>query len=584
MSKAAHFKVDPKLAELLGETYRSIEEATKELIDNSYDADAEHVTIQLPQELTPFPKIVISDDGSGMKEKEIRTEYLNIANSRTSRKGSISINLKRRVKGRKGIGKFAGLMVAGQMTIETFAAGKQTTIVINKNDLAKAGYDLDKVPLPITVNDCPPKKHGTTITLEGLNQNLYFPNPDKLKELLMRDYGREQDFAITINNEDIGVLDLIGKSYSERIILADGKEATLQYTITPTPVKNSGIALRVNNKIIGKPQNFLMEDEVIPKKLQNRVYGELICDGLEDDITADFGAIIENSKLFESVAKTTTEKLKKSVDEVFTTDMKMARARYQRKINSELEKLPEYKQPFAKKALFKVLEKFYGETEERINTVISVTVSAMEKDHYWDIIQSIQDTRDGDIENFADALSEFGLLEMSIITSQALNRLRFLDEISLLISNQRTLERTVHKAFENNTWLLGDDYSVIFSDTGMKKAISDVLGKIYQGDNPNDRPDLLFGRTLSRKLCLIEFKRPDFTLNRETENQAVQYRDDLNVYFHNQKIEIILLGGKVKQNISSHNEQSDVLYRTYIDIISSARQKIQWLINELKKG
>ncbi|HTN35558.1 MAG TPA: hypothetical protein VL053_00700, partial [Arachidicoccus sp.] len=108
--------------------------------------------------------------------------------------------------------------------------------------------------------------------------------------------------------------------------------------------------------------------------------------------------------------------------------------------------------------------------------------------------------------------------------------------------------------------------------------------KIYQGDNPNDRPDLLFGRTLSRKLCLIEFKRPDFTLNRETENQAVQYRDDLNVYFHNQKIEIILLGGKVKQNISSHNEQSDVLYRTYIDIISSARQKIQWLINELKKG
>jgi len=40
MSKSAHFKVDPKLAELLGETYRSIEEATKELIDNAYDADA----------------------------------------------------------------------------------------------------------------------------------------------------------------------------------------------------------------------------------------------------------------------------------------------------------------------------------------------------------------------------------------------------------------------------------------------------------------------------------------------------------------------------------------------------------------
>ena len=36
MAKNAHFKVDPKLAELLGETYRSVEEAVKELIDNSY--------------------------------------------------------------------------------------------------------------------------------------------------------------------------------------------------------------------------------------------------------------------------------------------------------------------------------------------------------------------------------------------------------------------------------------------------------------------------------------------------------------------------------------------------------------------
>src|SRR5690606_37833521 len=109
MSKSAHFKVDPKLAELLGETYRSVEEATKELIDNSYDADSESVSIFLPGELTPDPIIIIKDNGSGMKENELRNDYLNIANSRTSRKGGISTLKKRKVKGRKGIGKFAGL-------------------------------------------------------------------------------------------------------------------------------------------------------------------------------------------------------------------------------------------------------------------------------------------------------------------------------------------------------------------------------------------------------------------------------------------------------------------------------------------
>jgi hypothetical protein len=582
MSKIANFKVDPKLAELLGETYRSIEEATKELIDNSYDADSENVSIILPDDFSPEPKITIKDDGSGMKEKEVRNEYLNIANSRTSRKGGISFLKKRKVKGRKGIGKFAGLMVATQMKLETYAAGKKTTIVINKDELAKAGYDIEKVPLPIFVEDCEENKHGTIITLEGLSQNFNYPNPERLKELLIRDYGREIDFNLTINGENIGVLDLQGKSYSERIELPDGKMATLNYTITEKPVKQAGIAIRVNNKIIGRPQNFLVEDEVIPKKLQNRVYGELVCDDLEEDLTADFGAVIDNSKLYEKVTKETTEKLKYSVDEVFVTDMKMARARYQRKINKELEKLPEYKQPFAKKALYKVLEKFYGETEERINTIISVTVSAMEKDHYWDIIQNIQDTRDGDIEIFADALSEFGLLEMSIVTSQALNRLRFLDELNILVDNPKTLEKTVHKAFENNTWLLGDDYSVLFSDVGMKSAIEKVLNKKYKGDNPDNRPDLLFGRTLSRKLCLVEFKRPSFTLNRDTEKQATEYRDDLNVYFHNQKIEITLLGGRVKENISSHNERDDVYFRTYIDVLSVARQKLIWLIEELK--
>ncbi|GAB5464598.1 MAG: hypothetical protein Kapaf2KO_00340 [Candidatus Kapaibacteriales bacterium] len=583
MSKPAHFKVDPKLAELLGETYRSIEEAVKELVDNSYDADAEHVTIKLPNDLDPAPSISIDDDGAGMKENEVRSEYLNIANSRTTRKGDRSISKGRKVKGRKGIGKFAGLMVASAMKIETRAGGKVTTLIINKTDLSKANYDLEKIPLPIEVEDCSSYDHGTTIILSGLNQNLYYPNPERLKEILVRDYGRENDFSISINGVDIGVLDLLGKSYEQEIDLENGKKAKIQYTITNKPVKQSGLAVRVNNKIIGRPMNFLSGDEIIPKKLQSRVYGEIICDDLEEDITADFGAIIENSKLFDEVRTHTTTQLKDSVDEVFKTDMNMARARYQRKINKELEKLPEFKQPFARKALYRTLEKFYGEAEDRINTVISVMVSAMEKDHYWDIIQNIQESRSDDIEQFAGSLSEFGLLEMSIISSQAINRLRFLDELNILIDNPKTLEKTVHKAFENNTWLLGDDYSVIFSDQGLKSAIEKVVKKTYKGESSNDRPDLLFGRNITRTLTLIEFKRPSFTLNRDTERQALEYRDELNQYFHNQKIDIILLGGKVKGVINAQNERGDVLYRTYVDVISMARQKLEWLLEELKR-
>ncbi len=475
-------------------------------------------------------------------------------------------------------------MVANQMKIETFASGNKTSIIIDREKIARAGYDLEKVPLPIDVEECEKSYHGTIITLEGLYQNFNYPNPIRLKEILIRDYGREQDFNITINEQNIGVLDLQGKQYSQKIQLPDGKNAILNYTITEKPIKQSGISLRVNNKIIGRPANFLSDDEIIPKKLQNRVYGELTCDDLEEDVTADFGAVIDNSILYEKLKEKSTDCIKESVDEVFATDMKMAKARYQQKINKELEKLPEYKQPFAEKALQKVLEKFYGESDEKINTVISVMISAMEKDYYWDVIQQIQDTNHSDIEKFSEALSEFGLLEMSIIANQAINRLKFLDELNILVENQDTLEKTVHKAFEKNTWLFGDDYSVLFSDQGLKSSIEKVIDKTYKGDSPNDRPDILFGRNITRSLVLIEFKRPSYTLNRDTEAQALKYRDELNTYFHNQKIEIVLLGGKVKDVISSHNERGDVLYRTYVDLISVARQKLQWLLNELEKN
>jgi hypothetical protein len=93
MNKNAFFKVDTKLAELLGETYRLTEEAVKELIDNAYDADAEYFKIELPEEFASNPINRISDTSTGIKENEGNCEYLNVANSCTYRKGDPFLDL-----------------------------------------------------------------------------------------------------------------------------------------------------------------------------------------------------------------------------------------------------------------------------------------------------------------------------------------------------------------------------------------------------------------------------------------------------------------------------------------------------------
>src|SRR5437588_6269863 len=144
MTQTARFHVDPRLAILLGETYRSTEHALKELVDNAWDADAESVTIILPDPMSSEP-IKINDDGTGMTEKEVREEYLKVANDRYSRKGERTLGKQRLVKGRKGIGKFAGLIAAESMILETKARGTLTRLTIKKSALLEAAKDLERI-------------------------------------------------------------------------------------------------------------------------------------------------------------------------------------------------------------------------------------------------------------------------------------------------------------------------------------------------------------------------------------------------------------------------------------------------------
>jgi len=315
----ANFKVDTSITSILGENYRSTEYALKELIDNSWDSDSEIVNITMPE---PFEKaeIIVEDNGSGMTEKEIRNEYLYIARSRTSRKGSITPYKNRKVKGRKGIGKFAGLLVAGEMILISKARGKQTTLQIVKDELLKWREDLEKLDLPIETIDCDPNEKGTTIILRNLNQNLHFPNPLKLSQLLITEYARENGFEIRINDKPLDIQDLKGNSESGTENLNLAGKVNYSFTISDEKrnLKQAGIAIRVDGKIIGKPSYFgLDEDEEIPKSLLRKIFAEVEVDGLTDDITADWGAIFENSKKLEEVQNLIRPKIKESLKETY---------------------------------------------------------------------------------------------------------------------------------------------------------------------------------------------------------------------------------------------------------------------------
>jgi hypothetical protein len=584
MAEEIHFSVNTRLTRLLGETYRSSEAAIKELVDNAWDADAQNVWIELPSPLTG-ECVSVSDDGTGMTEQEIRNEYLNIASDKRTRTGDRTPRLKRKIKGRKGIGKFAGLTIASKMKIETVARKLKCTLILDKIALIENQNDLEIVPLPFEIHSAGEGEIGTKVILSELDTRLNFPTPDRLREILIAEYGREYDFKVFVEGTQLSVQDLKGASRETCATLPEAGNVGLRFIITDgsKSIKSPGIVVKVDGKAVGKPILFgLDDDDEIPTKLAKRVYGEVELSGMEGMVTADWGGIIENSKAYIETAEYIREKVKESLIETHASEMRLQRARLQKKINERLKHLPEYRKEFANQALQRILRRYYNESDDRIEAIVDVALDAMEHDSYWIVLEQIRQSSSGDVGNFAVALEQFGLLELSTMAVQSARRIEFLDLLEKLAENPETLEINMHIAIEASLWLLGRNYSTISSNKTLKSVVDAYCDQKYSGERESKRPDLLLSQDNRDRYILIEFKRPSHAINRDDVAQAEKYRDDLSHRFSTSTtMDIILLGKGRVPGLDANRLAHGITIQSYFGLISQARSELTWLLDNL---
>jgi hypothetical protein len=588
MHPNATFKVDPRLASLLGENYRSTELAIKELIDNAFDADAEEARVYLPAPLTSDP-IIIRDDGTGMTEAELRHEYLNIASSRVSRKGDHTRLKNRLVKGRKGIGKFAGLMVASLMEIKTRTRGVETSLRIWRDELMAAKHDLEQVELPIESQPCDPHWHGTEIILSGINQNFAFPSADRLRRLLVLEYGRQPDFTLYVNDERVDIEDIPGDTLTSTLDLGHGESAHIRYTIADrrSALKQSGIAFRVGGKIVGSPQYFdLDQDDSIPPKLLRRVYGEVQADVLESDVTADWGSIIDNSLVLAEIRRQVKPLLTQSLRQVYQREMNEARTRLTRRINGSLERLPTYRRPQAQRMLDKVLKKFYGESESRVASVVSLLLESFEQGEYWmmqDSLAHAATAHNGHLEMVTDAFAEFGMVDVAMMARQSGHRLQLLRDLEHLIFNPETSLEQIRKALAGNLWTLGAQYSLVTTNQSLHEVVQLYVGHKFTNGHAKDAPTLLLLQDFNRGMILLDFKAPDHPIDLLDRRLALAYQQDLKTYLPGRDIDVMVLGGALSQGMADQRKSSTIHYRSYKGLLTDARVQLNWLLGALQK-
>lgn len=576
------FQVDSRIATLLSQEYPSTELALKELVDNGWDADAASVSITLPKPMSDMP-IVVEDDGDGMTEEELRRHYLFIASDRRSRRGDRTSKRQRRVKGRKGVGKFAGLMAAAVMQVETWARGRLCGFTLRIEDLAKV-EDIEQLPLQLFAEDCDPEKHGTRITLTGLHQGLEFPNSDKMRQKLLQEYGREEGFAISVDGKILGVDDAPGEFRQTEKVLQDAGKVNLSFAISDQKngLRQPGITIRVGGKAIGKPGFFgLDKSDDFPPKLLRKLYGEIEADGLSKHVTAGWDALVENSELYQSVEDFVQPLLREAFKEQYGNEMQLAQARLQRKIQDRLSGLPEYKRIYADRAIKKVLDKYYGEPESKVEPVVFVLLEALERSDYRDILEHIADAPRSDIAALAESLSDFSLAEMAFLGEQARARKAYLDNLECLCDDTGTLESTMHKAIQNALWIFGPEYSLFSSNQTLQSQVEKYLNQKYTGKMKGKRPDLLLNEDLNGAYLLIEFKRPSHPLNYADYQQATAYRHDFGKHT-DKPIRVLLVAGKRSADFPQEQKREpEVRAILFKEMTSTARRQLDWLLQQL---
>ena len=574
--RSARFQVSSRLAHLLSQEYSSSEKALKELVDNAWDADADSVRISLPEPLSDAP-IEIVDDGTGMTEEEVRCHYLAIAADRRIVRGERTAGKNRRVKGRKGVGKFAGLMASSEMRLETWARGVKSCFDLRLVDLAGV-EDIEKLPIEIASEQCSREKHGTRIVLGGLHAGFAIPDPGKFRQILLQEYGRESGIVICVNDKPLGVDDVDG-SYEDSTFLVDGVgDVRVRFSIAENKSvsRAPGIVLKVDGKAIGKPSFFgLDERDDFPQKLLKKLYGEIDADGLREHVTAGWDSIIENSELLTKLIETVQPMLVAAFEARYRRDIQLAQARLKRTVHERLAELPEYRREYAQRAIEKVLDRFYGDAPEKIEPYIFVLLEAIENADYGTVLRHLAEAERRDVIAVAEALADFGLADMAHLVEQAKARHAFLDKLEALAHDPNTLEVQMHKAIEKNLWLLGAQYSLFSSNKTLARQSEDYLDKKFTGQRSNDRPDLLLNENLDGAALLIEFKRPKHPLNFDDYQQATGYRHDLHKVM-NKPIDVLVMGGKRSPDFPQKDLEPNVRAFSYLDVIATARRQIEW--------
>ena len=647
-------RIERKIVDKLGlKLYDKIAAVVAEIVANSYDADAELVTVHVPlgKALAVRKKgkveqkgyeIKIKDDGHGMTPDEANDFYLKVGKDRREdpKQGDKSRLKKRKVMGRKGIGKLAPFGVCG--TIEIRSAGGEKTakgfrvthFELDYDKIIEETSEVDPEyhPTPLQDDGSWDQKSGTTITLKNFLIKIV---PDK--EAFNRQLGYR--FGLTLPDFKIKVADtkeedpegefFLGK---EDIVLMKGTKIDVDNILVVTeegdeyPVRGwvgmskrsykniefAGVRIYVRGKIasitrdFGLPAGFTGEFVA-----RSYLVGEIHADWIDDeedliqthrqDIlwASELGKAFSKwgQKIIKKVAKSAGEPRRKLVSERFLEVSKLKEKAHKRFKDEELEKTTI--QLGEKIGRFASEEEL--EDEDYVNGLADIILMFAPHKLLVDTFRKIQELVDEegkvDFKLLVKLFETTRIAQYSSYGQIVTEKIKVIDTLEKAIRESEIGEGELQNILEDAPWLIDPKWEVLTANQSFKNfrnAFEAWYEKKYGEEiltttnipHATKRPDFIFVH-IENALKIVEIKPPKHAFNDEDWKRLNNYYDAVQAFLDSKGefaslfpkgFEIILVADDVKISDSTNKKAFEHLKQIY----ALTRRDWESILNDTK--
>ncbi len=533
--------------------YSNIPAVLSEAVANSWDADAEKVTIELGPDT-----ITIADDGCGMDVSDINNKYLLVGYRKRDVAGSKTPKLERPVMGRKGIGKLSLFSIANVIEVQTMKNGEKNGFILDAIEIEKQINNENKEhqsalyqPLPIPEEEMTIQEQGTIITLRNLKKKISH-TPLALRKRLARRFsiiGTENSFSVLINGVPISAEDrdyyhkiqfiwYYGEESKKYVSYCDQtklKKDTLRsneitcgdesYSVRGWigTTENAG-DLKVEdnenlNGIVIMIRDKLAQEDILKEFNEGGIYASYLIgevhadffdlDDKEDLATSNRQEIIKDDPRYQAFKIWLLKELKEIQNNWsdLRTDEGAKKALEIKAIDEWYKNLGTDNQKEAKK-FFGKINKARFESEEARKIVLKWSILAFESFKFKQNLKALENLRPEDVETFSKIFADYDDIEATLYHQIVEQRLAVIETLKKA-TDENSRERVLQEHIFNHLWLLDPHWERATGTPIMEQNVSKEFDNIDAKLTPEEksgRMDIKYKET-SGKHVIIELKR-----------------------------------------------------------------------------